>query len=358
MFGRQLLRTFLGGKFGGKYFVGNLGWNGIIDILEPLLFKNVAYIGSWKHFVFFFICVFVSLSFCISFCKSWSWKIYGLCGLEHHTLEINGDVANPGRPNNRTKIELLSWMDAERWVLQWLFFRQQLAPNHWFRNLFSTTMNWQILASQVPQPTCFWTYQSQAGTLCNTGQWPQPKPPWGRPPERSWPSQTLFNRRHQIISTLCHLCCIFFLIKPTEMSKNPEMLFKSPSSWKPCFKSSRHVFAVFFFTLEGRLFSCFSEFTMRDSHQMVLTTTQWNHCFTTYGRALPPLQTAALWLTRLYREIARPQCCLDRRSDFYIISCEAGLSFNFSLWATYHFGGICTKGRPSYARTVVIREMM
>ena len=187
------------------------------------------------------LCIWLSVSLCLGSCHhqmiSFK-KIYGLYGLEHHTLEINGDVANPGRPNNRTKIELLSWMDAERWVFQWLFFRQQLAPNHWFRNLFSTTMNWQILASQVPQPTCFWTYQSQAGTLCNTGQWPQPKPPWGRPPERSWPSQTLFNRRHQIISTLCHLCCIFFLIKPTEMSKNPEMLFKSGKHAKQIFGRS------------------------------------------------------------------------------------------------------------------------
>ena len=32
--------------------------------LNPLLLKNIAYIGSWKHFVFVFVCVCVSLSFC------------------------------------------------------------------------------------------------------------------------------------------------------------------------------------------------------------------------------------------------------------------------------------------------------
>ena len=32
--------------------------------------KNIAYIGSWKHFVFVFVCVWVSLSLYLSFCKS------------------------------------------------------------------------------------------------------------------------------------------------------------------------------------------------------------------------------------------------------------------------------------------------
>ena len=32
--------------------------------LNPLILINIAYIGSWKHFVFVFVCVCVSLSFC------------------------------------------------------------------------------------------------------------------------------------------------------------------------------------------------------------------------------------------------------------------------------------------------------
>ena len=38
--------------------------------LNLMLFKNIAYIGSWKHSVFVFVCVCVSLSFCMS--SSWS----------------------------------------------------------------------------------------------------------------------------------------------------------------------------------------------------------------------------------------------------------------------------------------------
>ena len=40
--------------------------------LNPLRMKNIAYIGSWKHFVFVFVCVLVSLSLYLSFCKSLS----------------------------------------------------------------------------------------------------------------------------------------------------------------------------------------------------------------------------------------------------------------------------------------------
>ena len=38
--------------------------------LNSLLLINIAYIGSWKHFVFVFVCVCVSLSLYLSFCKS------------------------------------------------------------------------------------------------------------------------------------------------------------------------------------------------------------------------------------------------------------------------------------------------
>ena len=32
--------------------------------------KNIVYIGSWKHFIFVFVCVWMSLSLYLSFCKS------------------------------------------------------------------------------------------------------------------------------------------------------------------------------------------------------------------------------------------------------------------------------------------------
>ena len=48
--------------------------NAIFDILTQLL-KNIAYIGSWKHFVFVFVCVCMSLSFYLSFCNSSSWSL-------------------------------------------------------------------------------------------------------------------------------------------------------------------------------------------------------------------------------------------------------------------------------------------
>ena len=135
--------------------------------------KNIAYIGSWKHFVFVFVCVWVSLSLYLSFCKSssrsmsspddklseniwFAWsrtsygglrsnlylsfsvsmclclciclfvslrlgqchhqmisfqKIYGLYGLKHQTMEINGDVTmetNKQTTNNKVKIELVN----------------------------------------------------------------------------------------------------------------------------------------------------------------------------------------------------------------------------------------------------------
>ncbi len=52
-------------------------------------------------------------------------KIYGLYGLEHHTVEINGDVTmrTDERPNEQTnkqvKIELLSQWTVWDWVSQY-----------------------------------------------------------------------------------------------------------------------------------------------------------------------------------------------------------------------------------------------
>ena len=69
--------------------------NAIFDILTQLL-KNIAYIGSWKHFVLVFVCVCESLSFFMS--SSWQLSLpddeisenIWLHGLEHYTVEING----------------------------------------------------------------------------------------------------------------------------------------------------------------------------------------------------------------------------------------------------------------------------
>ena len=70
--------------------------------MNPLLMKNIAYIGSWKHIVFVFVCLWASLSLYWSFVSlglgqchhqmiSFQ-KIYGFYSLKHHTVEINGNV--------------------------------------------------------------------------------------------------------------------------------------------------------------------------------------------------------------------------------------------------------------------------
>ena len=55
--------------------------------LNLLLLKDIAYIGSWMHLVFVFVCVSLSLSFRNSWSCSLSSpdEIYGLYGLEYHT---------------------------------------------------------------------------------------------------------------------------------------------------------------------------------------------------------------------------------------------------------------------------------
>ena len=57
-----------------KIEVENFWWKFLEEMsylisLNPLPFKNIAYIDSWKHFVFVFVCVCVSLSLYLSFCK-------------------------------------------------------------------------------------------------------------------------------------------------------------------------------------------------------------------------------------------------------------------------------------------------
>ena len=47
----------------------------ILNPWTPSAFEKIAYIGSWKNFVFVFVCVCVSLSLYLSFCKYLSWSL-------------------------------------------------------------------------------------------------------------------------------------------------------------------------------------------------------------------------------------------------------------------------------------------
>ena len=82
-------------NFGGK-FLEEMSY---LKSLNPLLFNFIAYTGSWKHFVFVCVWVWVSMSLYLSFCVSSSPsmsspddKLSEIYGLEHHMVEINGDV--------------------------------------------------------------------------------------------------------------------------------------------------------------------------------------------------------------------------------------------------------------------------
>ena len=60
-----------------KILAGNFWWKLLEEMpylisLNPLHFKNIAYIGPWKHFVFVCVCVSLYLSFCKSSSRSLS----------------------------------------------------------------------------------------------------------------------------------------------------------------------------------------------------------------------------------------------------------------------------------------------
>ena len=66
------------------------------NIFNSLLLKNIAYIGSWKHFVFVFVCLCIRIGLLVSLSLGHCHlqmisfqKIHGLYGLEHHMVEIN-----------------------------------------------------------------------------------------------------------------------------------------------------------------------------------------------------------------------------------------------------------------------------
>ena len=75
-------------------------------------------------------------------------KIYGSYGLEHHTVEINGDVTmrTDGQTNKQVKIELLSLWTVWDWVSQKALF---IIPNeNYWHYLYTMKMiniqkNWK-----------------------------------------------------------------------------------------------------------------------------------------------------------------------------------------------------------------------
>ena len=90
---------------GTKVLVENGWWrifggNALFDINKPLLLKSIAYIGStfylsFSVYVCFCLCICLFVSIRLGHCHHQMisfQKIYGLYGLKHHSMEINGDV--------------------------------------------------------------------------------------------------------------------------------------------------------------------------------------------------------------------------------------------------------------------------
>ena len=92
--------------------------------LNPLLFKNIACIGSWKHFVFAFFCVCVSWSFSLSFCMTFSCSLSSpddkLSENIWFRTSYSGDKLRCHRcgTDELGKIGLLSQWTLGDWVLQ------------------------------------------------------------------------------------------------------------------------------------------------------------------------------------------------------------------------------------------------
>ena len=101
---------------------------------------DIAYIGSWKHFVFVFVCVCVSLSLYLSFCKSlfrslsspddklseniwfvWSRTSYG--GDKWRCY--NGDNEQTSSVNGHCETEFSNF--AQFWLLSTIFGRLSLS---------------------------------------------------------------------------------------------------------------------------------------------------------------------------------------------------------------------------------------
>ena len=76
----------------------------------------MAHVGSFGHFVFFIVFVFACVFLIVITGHQWIvrvisfQKIYGLYGLNHHIVEISGDVTDAGQTNKQqAKIVLLSF---------------------------------------------------------------------------------------------------------------------------------------------------------------------------------------------------------------------------------------------------------
>ena len=114
-----------------------MGENYIFHILEPPAFKKYSI-----HWVLEALCICICLCMCVfvfvfvflSICHHQMisfQKIYGLYGLKHNTMEINGDVTmetdrQPTWPR-KVKIMLVSKLTKDCWTAD---FRNNLAPFH------------------------------------------------------------------------------------------------------------------------------------------------------------------------------------------------------------------------------------
>ena len=100
-----------------------------VHVHHVMLLKNIAYIGSWKHFVFFFVCVCVSLS--LYFCRSSSWSLSSPDDKLSENIWFVWSRTSYGgdkwrchhadrRTNEQVKIELLSQWTVWDWVSQFI----------------------------------------------------------------------------------------------------------------------------------------------------------------------------------------------------------------------------------------------
>ena len=95
---------------------------------------NIAYIGSWKHFVSVFVCVCVSLSLYLSFCNSSSqslsspddelseniWFVWSRTSYSGDKWRCHhADGRTDKQTNKQVKIELLSLWTVWDWVSQY-----------------------------------------------------------------------------------------------------------------------------------------------------------------------------------------------------------------------------------------------
>ena len=101
--------------------------------MNSLLLINIAYIGSWKHFVSVFVCVCVSLSLYLSFCNSSSqslsspddelseniWFVWSRTSYSGDKWRCHhADGRTDKQTNKRVKIVLLSLWTVWDWVSQ------------------------------------------------------------------------------------------------------------------------------------------------------------------------------------------------------------------------------------------------